>query len=202
MVEYSSISLPRAGRIERKCEKMKLTTQYKEYLPQIKRLYRDAFPRDERMPFFLITRECKKGGAELIAVVSDSGRFGGFAVTMRVGDIVMLSYFAISPRLRDRGIGSRVIRSLMRRFKDERFILEIEDVTEPCPDPETRRRRREFYLRNGMISAGFTAHVFMSDLEVLTSGKPVTFEEYRALYRSRRGGRVALKVTLKSQKSA
>lgn len=179
--------------------KMKLTTKYKPYLPQIKRLYRDAFPRDERMPFFLISRECRKGSAEIFAVVSNSGRFGGFAVTMRSGDIMMLSYFAISPQLRDRGIGSRVIRALMRRFKDSRFILEIEDVAEPCGDPETRQRRREFYLRNGMVPAGFTAHVFMSDLEVLTSGKPVTFEEYRDLYRLRRGNRVAINVTLKSK---
>lgn len=178
---------------------MKLTKQYKEHLPRIKRLYRDAFPRSERMPFFIIRRECKKGSAEIFAVVSNSGRFGGFAVTMRRGDIVMLSYFAICPQLRDRGIGSRVIKALMRRYKDARFILEIEDVNEPCEDPETRLRRREFYLRNGMISAGFTAHVFMSDLEVLTSGKPVTFEEYRDLYRSRRGNRVALNVTLKMQ---
>lgn len=178
---------------------MKLTTQYKEHLTRIKRLYRDAFPRNERMPFFVIRRECRKGNAEMFAVVSNSGKFGGFAVTMRRGDIVMLSYFAICPQLRDRGIGSRVIKALMRRYKDARFILEIEDVNEPCGDPETRLRRREFYLRNGMISAGFTAHVFMSDLEVLTSGKHVTFEEYRDLYRSRRGNRVALNVTLKSR---
>lgn len=135
----------------------------------------------------------------MFIVVSNSGKFGGFAVTMRRGDIVMLSYFAICPQLRDRGIGSRVIKTLMRRFKDYRFILEIEDVNEPCDDPETRQRRREFYLKNGMVSAGFTAHVFRSDLEILTSGKPVTFEEYRSLYRSRRGNRVALNVTLKSQ---
>ncbi len=181
---------------------MKLTTQYKKYLTQIKRLYHDAFPRSERMPFFIIRRECRKGSAEIFAVVSNSGRFGGFAVTMRRGDIVMLSYFAICPQLRDRGIGSHVIKALMRRFKDERFILEIEDVNEACENPEIRQRRREFYLKNGMVSAGFTAHVFMSDLEVLTSGKPVTFEEYRALYHSRRGSRVALNVTLKSQNNA
>lgn len=178
---------------------MKLTTQTKEYLNQIKRLYRDAFPRSERMPFFIIRRECKKGSAEMFAVVSDSGKFGGFAVTMRRGDIVMLSYFAISPKLRDRGIGSRALQVLVKRYSGSRFILEIEDVNESCENPEIRQKRREFYLKNGMVSAGFTAHVFMSDLEVLTSGNPVTFEEYRDLYRSRRGNRVALNVTLKTQ---
>lgn len=178
---------------------MKLTTDTNKHISRIRSLYRSAFPRCERIPFFILRRMFKRGEAELITVESDNGRFGGFAVMMRRGDIVMLSYFAIHPKLRGRGIGSRTLKALMKHFADSRFILEIEDVNEPCADRETRQRRRDFYLRNGMKPAGFSARVFMSDLEILTSGKPVTFEEYRELYRSRRGNKVALNVTLKPQ---
>lgn len=176
---------------------MRLTTNTDQHISRIRSLYRSAFPRCERIPFFMLRHMLKRGEAELIAVESDSGRFGGFAVMMRRGDLVMLSYFAIHPKLRGRGIGSRVLKALMRHFADSRFILEIEDVNEPCADRETRQRRRDFYLRNGMKPAGFTARVFMSDLEILTSGKPVTFEEYRELYRSRRGDKIALNVVFK-----
>lgn len=157
--------------------------------------YKSAFPRNERIPFFIMRLMAKKGEAKFFAVESNDGKFGGFAVTMKHGDIVILSYFAIHPKLRNRGIGSK---ALMKHYLGYRFILEIEDAKEPCADRETRLRRRAFYLANGMKSAGFTAHVFETDLEALTAGKPVSFEEYRDLYRVRRGSRVALNVTLKN----
>lgn len=159
--------------------------------------YKSAFPRNERIPFFIMRLMAKKGEAKFFAVESNDGKFGGFAVTMKHGDIVILSYFAIHPKLRNRGIGSKALKALMKHYSGYRFILEIEDAKEPCADRETRLRRRAFYLANGMKSAGFTAHVFETDLEVLTAGKPVSFEEYRDLYRVRRGIRVTLNVTLK-----
>lgn len=176
---------------------MRLTTRVKRHIPSIKRLYKDAFPREERIPFFIMRLMAKKGEARFLAVESNGGRFVGFAVAMRRGDIVMLSYFAIHPKLRNRGIGSKALKALMKHYSDCRFILEIEDAEEPCADRETRLRRRAFYLANGMKSAGFTAHVFETDLEVLTAGKPVTFEEYKDLYRVRRGSRVAINITFK-----
>lgn len=178
---------------------MRLTTQIKPHLTRIKALYRSAFPRNERVPFFIIRRMCKAGKAELFAIESSGGHFGGFAVTARHGDIVMLSYFAIHPMLRGRGIGSRALQTLMKRYADSRFILEIEAVDEPCDNLEVRQKRREFYLKNGLKSAGFTALVFNSALEILTAGEPVSFEEYRELYRLRRGSRIAGNVTLRSE---
>lgn len=178
---------------------MKLTTQFKPYLAQIKALYRYAFPRNERMPFFMIRRMCAEGAAELFVIKSKSGKFGGFAVTMRRDDIVMLAYFAVHPMLRDRGIGSRVLRALMKRYADSRFILEIEAIDEPCDNLAIRQKRREFYLKNGLKSAGFTVYAFDSAMEILTAGEPVSFEEYRGLYRSRRGNRIAVNVALRSQ---
>ena len=176
---------------------MRLSAPTAEELARIKKLYRTAFPRRERMPFYAISHLCKTGRAELFAVRSNSGKFGGFAMTMRDKDLVMLAYFAIHPKLRGMGIGSRSLRMLMNRFADCRFILEIEAVDVPCDDLEVRKKRREFYLKNGMIPAGFTANVFFTDFEILTSGKPVTFEEYRGLYGFRRGSRAVGNVTLR-----
>ncbi|MDE6728947.1 MAG: GNAT family N-acetyltransferase, partial [Oscillospiraceae bacterium] len=173
---------------------MNLTTPDKQDLRQIKKLYRTAFPRIERKPFRLILRQCKKGEAELFAVRTDSGRFAGFAVTVMFGDIVMLDYFAIHPKLRGRGIGSRVLKMLMSKYADRRFILEIESVSSPCRNLVIRQKRREFYLKNGMKTAGFTAHVFFTDLEVLTAGMPVSFDEYRELYAAHLGRRANKKI--------
>ena len=179
---------------------MDLITPDKEDLRRIKRLYHEAFPRVERKPFHMILCQCRKGEAELFAIQSDGGKFAGLAFIVKNADIVMLDYFAIHPKARGKGIGSQTLKLLRSRYADSRFILEIESVDAPCRDLrelDIRQKRRRFYLNNGMIPAGFTARVFLTDLEVLTSGKPVTFDEYRELYRSHLGERALKKITLK-----
>lgn len=177
---------------------MTLKTPDKGDLRRIKRLYRAAFPRVERKPFYFVPRQIKKGSAELFALETDSGEFAGFALiaTAKDEDIVMLSYFAVEEKLRGQGIGSAALKALMERYSASRFILEIESVSAPCDNLEARQKRRRFYLNNGMTSAGFTARVFATDLEVLTAGKPITFEEYQNLYASRLGDKVQKKITL------
>lgn len=174
-----------------------LKTPDKGELRRIKKLYRAAFPRVERKPFYFVPRQIKKGDAELFALESD-GEFAGFALiaTAKGADIVMLSYFAVEERFRGRGIGSQALKTLMERYSQRRFILEIESVDAPCDNLEAREKRRRFYLNNGMTSAGFTARVFATDLEILTSGEPVTFEEYRGFYTARLGEMALKKVTL------
>lgn len=176
---------------------MMLKTPDKDELRHIKKLYRAAFPRVERKPFSIVPRQIKKGDAELFALESD-GEFAGFALIAiaKEADIVMLSYFAVEEKLRGRGIGSAALKTLIERYSESRFILEIEAVNVPCDNLEAREKRRRFYLNNGMTSAGFTARVFATDLEILTSGKPVTFEEYQNLYASRLGDKVLKKVML------
>lgn len=176
---------------------MKLIPPNKENLTRIKKLYRSAFPRVERKPFRLILRQCEKGEAEIFAIETNDGKFAGLAVTVKYNDIVMLDYFAIHPNARGKGIGSRALQMLKKRYADSRFILEIESIDEPCKNLETRQKRRGFYLRNGMKPSGFTARVFFTDLEILTAGEPVTFEEYRELYRSHLGEKMAGKIKLK-----
>ena len=176
---------------------MKLTQPNKENLARIKRLYRSAFPRIELKPFRFIMRQYRNGEAELFSIESNEGRFAGLAFTVKYRDIVMLDYFAVHPKVRGKGIGSRALQMLKAKYSDSRFILEIESTDEPCRNLEARKKRREFYLRNGMRPTGFTAHVFFTDLEVLTAGKPVGFEEYRELYAAQLGKRAERKITLK-----
>ncbi len=175
---------------------MKLVNPDNETLVKIKRLYRAAFPRVERKPFRFILKQREKGEAELFAIKTNDGKFAGLAFVVKHDDVVMLDYFAVSPKLRGKGVGSKALNALMKKYSDSRFILEIESVDVPCKNLEARQKRREFYLRNGMKPAGFTAHVFFTNLEVLTAGKPVTFEEYRSLYASHLGGRAEKRIKL------
>ena len=169
---------------------MKLVNYNKDNISKIKKLYRSAFPCVERKSFGFIIRQCEKGEADMLAIETNDGKFVGLAITVMYKDLAMLDYFAIHPKVRGKGIGSRALQMLKARYADKRFFLEIEAV-ERSGNYEQRKRRREFYLKSGMIPCGFTAYTFFTNMEILTAGKPVTFDEYRALYRSHLGKRIA-----------
>lgn len=177
---------------------MKLTANRRGDLNKIKALYKSAFPNCERKPFNLILQKRRRGEAEVFSVESDSGEFLGLAITLKHKDLdlVLLDYFAILPEIRGGGIGSQALQLLKEKYADKRFFLEIESTAKPHPELEKRKRRKRFYMKNGMQSAGFSAHIFMTDMEILTAGKPVTFEEYRELYYRGLGSRAKGKITL------
>lgn len=147
----------------------------------MKRIYLEAFPRAERKPFLMMKRMAKKGKMEML-VLLDEGKTIGLAVAVRYQDIVLLDYFAIARSCRGKAYGSEALKMLKERYKEQRFILEIELPDEHAWNQNERIRRKKFYLRNGMLETGVKAWVFQVPMEVLTAGRPVTYEEYHELY--------------------
>lgn len=161
----------------------------KPQIKNIRSLYRQAFPREERKPFFLIRRKCREGVAEMLAIESEAGEFLGLAITMLDRDIALLDYFAIVPNRRAGGVGSAAFALLQKRYEKKRFILEIESTDEACVRGadageilKQRRRRKNFYLKNGMGQLPYLVKVFGVEMEMLACGCEVGFAEYRGVY--------------------
>ena len=156
-------------------------------LAQIKKLYKESFPRNERKPFFLILKKRKQGYADIISIKAadksaEDERILGEAIIVKNGDIALLDYFAISPDFRGRGIGSQALKLLQKRYGNCRFILEIESTFHPAPDAEQRTNRKNFYLRGGMGCMDYLISLFGVEMEIMTYGCEVAFEEYYAFY--------------------
>ncbi|MDO4261750.1 MAG: GNAT family N-acetyltransferase [Eubacteriales bacterium] len=150
-------------------------------LGRIKRLYLEAFPRSERKPFGLMRWKARQGQMEMLAIL-DGHELAGLAITVLCGDRVLLDYFAVEKSARGKGFGSQALRLLRERYDDRRFFLEIELPDEDAPNSVERRRRKQFYLKNGMQETGIRAVVFQVPMEVLSDGKPLTYEDYHDLY--------------------
>lgn len=144
-------------------------------------LYKSAFPRYERKPFSLITGLHKKGNAD-VWVIENDGFFSGFAITMNSRDLVLLDYFAISPRKRGCGIGSEVLKKLQSIYSGRRFFLEIESVYSETENISERKRRKQFYLSNSMTEMKIMADVFGTHMELLGYDCSVSFEDYQSVY--------------------
>lgn len=153
------------------------------YLDQLKELYEEAFPREEKKPFALMERCAEEGKMEILAVVED-GKFIGLDINMLVPgtDLALLDYFAIDPNLRGGGYGSRALKLILERFKGNRMIFEIERPDDAADNAEQRLRRRNFYMRNGLLETGIFASFFGAEFELLVTEGTITYEDYvRAL---------------------
>lgn len=163
----------------------------------LRKLYKEAFPANERKPFFLIKKSAKKGFTEILSICCPE--CCGMAVTFCFDDIVLLAYFAVSPTQRGGGIGSKAIKEIMKRYEGKRFILEIEDTEVKSENHEQRVRRKSFYLRNGLKDSKMRVFIFNMEMEILIEGENITFEEYRSIYEKAAGKRFANKIKLLSK---
>lgn len=154
----------------------------KERLAQIEALYLKAFPKEERKPFSLILEKVREGRMEILSIEGEEAEFAGLAILIYVDEIVWLDYFAICEHMRGGGIGSAALQALLERYGDKKFLLEIESTKVECDDLEMRKRRKAFYLSNGLKEAGLDVWLFQVDMEILTNGYPVDFAQYYHMY--------------------
>lgn len=161
---------------------MKLNLNYKDNLKEIEYLYLNTFPKNERKPFDLILEKCSNGSMQIISILNDRNDFLGFAIIILNNDMVLLDYFAIAPESRGQNVGSTALKMLFERYKNKRFILEIENTEIESDNLEERKRRKAFYLKNGMSVMPYKVNLIGVEMEILTRNCDVTYEEYYSIY--------------------
>ena len=117
------------------------------------RIYEAIFPADERE----VTEKLVAGiNRRRMRCVVARRRDGvcGFAVLLSLGGraagIDYLVYLGVDPALQGTGIGSRLLRGCAEAGAGAGMVLEIEDPDAAgAANPQQRRRRASFYLRNG-----------------------------------------------------
>ncbi len=148
---------------------------------RLEQLYTEAFPDNERKPFSMIREKHREKQTD-VWVIEEAGEFSGLAITMNSGDLVLLDYFAICAEKRGKSLGGASLRVLFEKYKGKRFFLEVESLAVPADNQEERRRRKQFYLNNGMRELGVCARLFGVEFELLGYECEVSFQEYFALY--------------------
>jgi len=149
---------------------------------RIYRLYQAAFPSCEKKPFSMIRTMCKKGKSDVWYCV-DGGKFAGLVITINGPDQILLDYLAVDTKRRGCGLGSEMLELMREHYAGKGVFLEIEVVVEDAANYEERKRRKQFYLRNGMKELGVFVELFGVDMELLGFDCTMTFEAYHAFYR-------------------
>ena len=158
---------------------MNIADEGAQYKWQLYDLYDKAFPEQEKKPLQVMEQLVADGKMEMLVLV-DEDEFAGLAINLidEEQNRALLDYYAIAPEKRNGGYGSKGLEVLLERFKNYKYIFEIETQNEKAENAEERKRRKAFYLRNGLKETGLFVNVYDTDFELLTPDGELTFWDY------------------------
>ena len=128
-------------------------TKESEKFPEIERLYRAAFPREERVPMDVLLEA--DGPYDFIACY-DGAVLCGFYSALTLGDITHILFLAVEESLRDHGYGSQILGEIKKAYAGKRVILDVEMIDPEAENNEQREHRIAFYMRNGYHHSGIS----------------------------------------------
>ena len=147
------------------------------------KLYNEAFPKDERIPIWLLKMLARKNKAKFYGIY-DNEKFVGLVYNIFYKDIVFVFYLAIDKATRGQGYGTKVLDSIKEKYKNYRIILCIEPVDENSDNYEQRVKRKNFYLKNGFEDSNYTIKERNIIYEMLYYNENVTSQEFQELMKN------------------
>ena len=135
---------------------------------EIKEIYMEAFPKQERKPFFTVRRSVNRGKALLLTAMENEV-LQGFVMAIPYKNMVMVDYLAVSSKIRSRGTGSKMMQEI---------VLLIERLDDTAENKDQRIARRRFYFKNGFTSSDIYIAGNSGNMEILNFGGTVSKQEY------------------------
>lgn len=147
---------------------------------ELRQLYETAFPAEEQIPYDDLIHLLDAMDIDYVAYY-DGEMLVGFTMVLRLPKYNWGWYFAVREELRGKGYGQEILSAVLEKYRDGHpFIIDIESPYQPdAPNPEQRKRRHAFYLRNGLKDTP-TARTYSGiTYTIMTnSDEPFTQQDY------------------------
>lgn len=118
------------------------------------RLLRAAFPPDELYNPANHPSGCSYPSSVIYLIDGDEDIGLANIVGKEGDDLVYLAFLMIDEKHRGQGLGSEILRFLKERYP--RIFLDIEPLFAGHPDLSIRKKRRDFYRKNGFFETNVT----------------------------------------------
>lgn len=148
-------------------------------LEDIKHLYMDAFPFEERIPFYIMVSVGNDRGVEFLSIYDDD-TWLGFIHTLVGEKLSYIFYFAIDGSLRQSGYGSKIIREYKKMHP--KLSLAIEPIEEGSDNIRQRKKRLAFYEKNGFETLDTRVMEMGVEFELMgAKGMEIKESDYKSL---------------------
>ena len=147
---------------------------------RIKKLYREAFPADERAPLFLLKKRAvqKKGDSWN---VYDGERWIGWVYMIAYKELAYINYLAIDSSKRRKGYGVYVIEEIKKKYAGKKVFLALEQLDTKAENYEQRLKRHAFYERCGLHDLPYKIKEASVVYSIMGNGEAVEPEEYKEM---------------------
>lgn len=136
---------------------------------QLSALYRTAFPVDEQIPWQELMPLIDRMPLDFTAYM-EGDALVGFTIVYPRSDFNWFWYFAVAEDLRGMGYGQKILTRLMGRYKGKTMVLDMESPLQICANSEQRRRRHQFYIRNGFRDTRLVRKYADIEMTIMISG--------------------------------
>lgn len=158
--------------------KAKRLTSISACKEEIRCLYESAFPEEEQIPYEDLLQLVDRMNLDFTAYYKGAD-FVGFTIVYPRDTFNWFWYFAVKEDLRGNGCGQQILSMLIEKYKGCSNILDMESPEQECENREQRRRRSDFYLRNGFRNTGVGKSFEGVDYVILQNGDRVfTLQDY------------------------
>ena len=148
-------------------------------LEDIRHLYMDAFPFEERIPFYIMVSVGNDRGVEFLSIYDDD-TWLGFIHTLVGEKLSYIFYFAIDGSLRQSGYGSKIIREYKKMHP--KLSLAIEPIEEGSDNIRQRKKRLAFYEKNGFETLDTRVVEMGVEFELMgAKGMEIKESDYKSL---------------------
>lgn len=162
--------------------RLKMEPITREYLfwDKVEALAKEAFPPEKYLEPEIMVQMAQKETFDFWAL-TDGEAFVGFLTTYLYGDLVYLFFLAIDGACRSKGYGRRALELLKERYPGKRQVVDFEKLDETAENRDQRRKRKEFYLRNGYRETGLFVSYCGVDYEVMCGREDFRAEEFKEM---------------------
>lgn len=147
-----------------------------------KKLYRSAFPKEERLPWWVLRLSAWKKDVALTAYGAN-GEFCGFTHTTVTEDVLFIMFFAVQEGLRRQGCGSAILEYLKREHPGRAIILNVEPLDAAAPNAQERINRMRFYKKNGFFDTGYNIDEVGGTFRVLSTSPRLNPQSYLQVFK-------------------
>lgn len=149
---------------------------------KLKKIFNNSFPKDERMPFWLMRLMSKMGSSELLSFY-DGDLLCGFIYMAVIDNITFIIYLAVDTKIRSKGYGSAILNEIQSMYEDNKIVVYIDIADETKEDNEQILKRKKFYLNNGYEETNYLVNSTKDVIqEILIKNGEFDKEEFIEFY--------------------
>lgn len=146
-------------------------------------LAREAFPPEEYLAPSELAEMAKADDFDFLALL-DEDTFVGFMAVQTYQNLAYLFFLAIRSTCRSMGYGSRAIETLKAEYPGKKQVVDFEMPDDTAGNHRQRKKRREFYLRNGYKETGLFLRYLGVDYEVFCMDDDFDPEMFKAMMKT------------------